>query len=95
MTDSATIVRVTHSFGTSQERAYDAWLKPDVVGTWMFGPRLRDEEVIHLKTDPRVGGTFSFLVKRLGVAVDHVETYRVVRMASGCAPRPSHGPEMD
>jgi uncharacterized protein YndB with AHSA1/START domain len=69
-------VRVTHSFSASAERVFDAWLKPDMVGLWMFGPRLRDEEVVHLKTDPRVGGRFSFLVKREGTAFDHIGTYR-------------------
>jgi uncharacterized protein YndB with AHSA1/START domain len=72
------IVRVTHSFSASPERVFDAWLKPDMVGTWMFGPRLRDEEVVHLKTDPRIGGTFSFLVKRQGMEIDHVGTYREI-----------------
>ena len=72
------IVRVTHSFIASAERVFDAWLKPDLVGIWMFGPRLRDEQVIHLKTDPRVGGRFSFLVKRQGTEIDHVGTYREI-----------------
>lgn len=73
-----TIVRVTHSFSVAAERVFDAWLKPDMVGLWMFGPRLRDEEVIHLKTDPRVGREFSFLVKRQGTPIDHVGTYREI-----------------
>ena len=73
-----TIVRVTHSFNAAPERVFDAWLQPDMVGTWMFGSHLREEEVVHLKTDPRVGGTFSFLVKRQGTPIDHVGTYRAI-----------------
>lgn len=72
------IVRVTHSFTAPAERVFDAWLKPGMVGTWMFGPNLRSEEIVHLKTDPRVGGRFSYLVKRQGVEIDHVGIYREI-----------------
>ena len=44
----------------------------------MFGPRLRDEEVLHISADARVGGTFSFLVRRQGQEIDHVGTYREI-----------------
>jgi len=75
---SGVVVRVTQDFSASPERVFDAWFDPDQIGQWMFGPRLRDEEIVHLKTDPRVGGTFSFLVKRQGMAIDHVGTYREI-----------------
>jgi uncharacterized protein YndB with AHSA1/START domain len=48
---------------------------PDGNGAVVFGPRLRDEQVLHLKVDPRVGGKFSFLVRREGGEVDHIGTY--------------------
>jgi uncharacterized protein YndB with AHSA1/START domain len=75
---TAPVIHVTHAFSAAPERVFDAWLKPDMIGIFMFGPRLRDEEVVHLKTDPRVGGTFSFLVKRQGMEIDHVGTYREI-----------------
>ena len=44
----------------------------------MFGPALRDEEVLHLKVDAQIGGTFSFLVRRQGKEIDHIGTYREI-----------------
>ena len=44
----------------------------------MFGPRLRDEEVLRIAIDGRVGGSFSFLVRRQGQELDHVGTYREI-----------------
>ena len=69
-------VRVTQQFTASAERVYDAWLQPEVLGRWMFGPEVRDEEIVHLSVDPRVGGAFSFLVRRQGTEIDHVGEYR-------------------
>jgi uncharacterized protein YndB with AHSA1/START domain len=53
----------------------DAWLDPDMISHFMFGPHMRDEEIIHLINEPRVGGTFSFLVRREGQEIDHVGEY--------------------
>lgn len=72
------LVRVTRSFPVSPEQVFDAWLDPATIGRWMFGPHLRDEEVLHLKVEARVGGTFSFLVRRQGTEIDHVGTYREI-----------------
>jgi uncharacterized protein YndB with AHSA1/START domain len=71
-------VVVTQSFGASAERVFDAWLDPDMIGRFMFGPALRDETIIHLKVDARVGGSFSFKVRRGDVDIDHVGTYREI-----------------
>lgn len=68
-------VRVTRRFEASPERVFDAWLDPVLIGRWMFGPALRDEKILHLEVDARVGGSFSFLVKREGQEIDHVGTY--------------------
>lgn len=79
MTDAADIlVRATQRFSASPERVFDAWFDPDLLGQWMFGPRLREEEILHLKTDARVGGRFSFLVRRQGAEIDHVGGYREI-----------------
>lgn len=68
-------VRVTRFFNASPERVFDAWLVPRTLGMWMFGPRVRDENVVRLDVDPRVGGRFSLKVERGGEVVDHVGQY--------------------
>lgn len=79
MTDKKpAIARVTQHFMAAPERVFDAWLDPKMIGRFMYGPHLRDEEVIHIKTDPRVGGMFSFLVRRQGQVIDHVGEYRAI-----------------
>lgn len=67
--------KVTHVFNAPAERVYDAWLDPQMIGKWMFGPAIRDEELVSVEIDPRVGGAFSFLVKRQALVVDHIGTY--------------------
>lgn len=68
-------VRVTRYFEASPERVFDAWLVPRSLGQWMFGPRVRDENVVRLDVDPRVGGNFSLKVERNGELIDHVGRY--------------------
>ncbi len=77
--DTPLIVRVTRRFTASAERVFDAWLDTKLIGTWMFGPALREEEVLRLTLDPRVGGAFSFLVRRQGLEIDHVGVYREIQ----------------
>jgi uncharacterized protein YndB with AHSA1/START domain len=79
MTTNAPLsVRVTRRYAASAERVFDAWLNPAMIGRWMFGPAIRDEEVLRLQVDARVGGGFSFLVRRDGQEIDHVGTYRQI-----------------
>lgn len=66
---------VTQQLDASPERVFDAWIDPALLGRWMFGPAIRDEEIVRLVTDPRVGGEFSFVVRRDGVELDHVGRY--------------------
>jgi uncharacterized protein YndB with AHSA1/START domain len=70
-------VRVTRHFSASPEQVFDAWLDPEMIGKWMFGPAYpeREEEVVSISLDPRVGGTFSFVVRRQGQEIDHVGEY--------------------
>ncbi|MFY1825309.1 SRPBCC family protein [Myxococcus fulvus] len=76
MTPSKTVqVQLTRLFAASAERVFDAWLNPETLGRWMWGPGVRDEEVLHLRLDARVGGGFSFLVRRKGQDIDHIGTY--------------------
>jgi uncharacterized protein YndB with AHSA1/START domain len=56
--------RVTRRFSAAPERVFDAWLDPEMIGRWMFGPALRDEEVLRIAVDARIGGSFSFVVRR-------------------------------
>lgn len=76
MTDAATVnVRVVRRFAAPAEHVFDAWLTPRVLGQWMFGPSVREEKILRLDIDPRVGGTFSMLVERQGEIIDHLGTY--------------------
>ena len=78
MSTQPVIVRVTRRFHVPSERVFDAWLDPELIGRWMFGPDLRDEQVVRIAVDPRVGGKFSFLVRRGQLEIDHVGTYREI-----------------
>jgi uncharacterized protein YndB with AHSA1/START domain len=66
---------VTKRFAASAERVFDAWLDPDWLGRWMFGPSVREERIVRLGVEPRVGGKFSFVVDRAGTEIDHVGEY--------------------
>jgi uncharacterized protein YndB with AHSA1/START domain len=68
-------VRVTRRFAFPAERVFDAWLDPAMLGRFMFGPQLREEEIVRLTLDARVGGRFSFVVRRQGQEIDHVGRY--------------------
>lgn len=67
--------RVTRRFSASPERVWGAFLDSDMVSRWMFGPALRDEEVVRMTVDARLGGSFSFVVRRQGDEIDHVGEY--------------------
>lgn len=66
---------VTRRFDAPPERVFDAWLKRQMLGQWMFGPAVRDEEIVHLALDPRVGGSFSVMVSRDDAEVEHLGRY--------------------
>lgn len=42
-------------FGASPERVYRAWLEPAMLRRWMVGPNVRDEDLVELTIDARVG----------------------------------------
>ena len=66
---------VSRRFSASAERVFDAWLDPEWIAHWMFGSNVRDERIVRLGTEPRVGGKFSFVVDRAGTEVDHFGEY--------------------
>jgi|SRR5262245_1791278 len=76
--EAAVKVRVSRRFSVSPERVFDACLDPEIIGKWMFGAAVREEEVLRIAVDPRVGGSFSFLVRRQGQEIDHVGKYREI-----------------
>jgi len=83
MTTKAPIqVRVTRRFDATPDRVFDAWLNPEVIGAWMFGPAVREEEVVRITNDPRVGGSFSFVVRRQGEEINHVGEYLEIQRPS-------------
>ena len=67
-------VHISRRYSASAERVFDAWLDPKTLGTWMFG-HVPDEELVRVTVDPRVGGSFSFVVRRKGEELDHVGKY--------------------
>jgi uncharacterized protein YndB with AHSA1/START domain len=76
MTDTSPVkVVVTHRFSASSERVFDAWLDPEMIGKWMFSPTLLEQEVVSISLDPRVGGSFSFVVRRQDNEIDHIGKY--------------------
>lgn len=66
---------VSRLFAAPPERVFDAWLSHDALGRWMFGPAVRDEEIVHLAVTPRVGGRFSVLVSQGEEKIEHTGRY--------------------
>jgi uncharacterized protein YndB with AHSA1/START domain len=73
--DASPLVIVTHAYPFTQEVVFDAWLNPGKVGKWMFGPPLREETIVRMGLEARVGGHFSFVVIREGKEFDHMGEY--------------------
>lgn len=65
----------TRRFALPAARVFDAWLDPEWISRWMYGPQVRDERIVRLDVERRVGGKFSFVVERQGVEINHVGEY--------------------
>ncbi|MFM1801996.1 MAG: hypothetical protein RJA81_1348 [Planctomycetota bacterium] len=61
-----------------KELIFNALISPEMISRWMFGPALREETIIHIKNEPKTGGSFSYLVERDGHLIDHVGVYRII-----------------
>ncbi len=72
-------VEIVKEFSFQPEKVFDAWLDTDFLSKWMFGPDVRDEEIIKLENNPEEGGQFSYVVQREDQDLDHRGTYREVR----------------
>lgn len=68
-------VRVTHRFRAGADRAFSAWLDPELIAEWMLASPIEDEQIVSISVDARVGGHFSFVVRRQGVDLDHRGEY--------------------
>lgn len=66
---------VSRHFSVTAEDVFDAWLNTSMIGRFMFGPDVSDEKIVSLKTDPQVGGSFSYIVRKKEEELDHVGKY--------------------
>lgn len=66
---------VTHSFAAPAEKVFDAWFDPAMISRFMFGPQLRDEQIISIHPGKKVGDSFSFVVRRQGNDYEHMGEY--------------------
>ncbi|MFM1895480.1 MAG: hypothetical protein RLZZ385_554 [Pseudomonadota bacterium] len=77
--DKAVKIRLQRSFAATPEQVFDAWVIPTLLGNWMFGPKVRREEIISLENTPRVGGMFSYVVQRDGHTINHIGRFLEIR----------------
>lgn len=70
---------VTYHFSVPAEDVFDAWTDTFMIGRFMFGPEVRDEEIISIKTEAKEGGSFSFIVKRENEEIDHIGEYMEIK----------------
>ncbi|PJZ70603.1 hypothetical protein CH373_06560 [Leptospira perolatii] len=67
---------VSYHFDAPIKNVFEAWLDPEQIGEFMFGPKVRpNEEVLRIQMDPNVGGDFSFLIRREDAEIDHIGKY--------------------
>jgi len=62
-------------FSVPAERVFNAFLDTKMIGRFMFGPEIREEEIVSLQNEPRVGGSFSYVVRRQGKTFEHTGEY--------------------
>ncbi|MDP9037459.1 MAG: SRPBCC domain-containing protein [Myxococcota bacterium] len=71
--ETTATVRVTRRFRVAPWRVFDSWLDPDKIHEWMLAPA--PGETTRIDVDPRVGGSFCFVVRREGAEVEHAGEY--------------------
>ena len=63
---------------SSPERVFDAWVDPGLTGRWMFNAAItghRNQELVDVRIEPRVGGSFSFVIRGNGHVIDYSGRY--------------------
>jgi uncharacterized protein YndB with AHSA1/START domain len=63
---------VTGLFSATPDQVFSAFLDTRIIGQFMFGPDVRDEEIVSLSNEPVVGGKFTYSVRRQENQIDHV-----------------------
>lgn len=72
-------VTITKNFKSLPEEVFDAWVDTRKISRWMFGPEVREEEIIKLENNPEPGGTFSFVVRRGADEINHLGEYLEIK----------------
>lgn len=68
-------IKIVKEFKAPAEKVFDAWIDPEWLSRWMFGPDVRDEKILKLETNPEIKGAFSFVVQRGEMVINHVGHY--------------------
>jgi uncharacterized protein YndB with AHSA1/START domain len=68
------VAQVSRHIMAPPERVFAGFTDPEIVRAWMStaGP---DEQFVSATTEPRVGGRFSFVLRRGGMLLDHNGEY--------------------
>lgn len=69
--ESAPAICIEKHFSASSERVFDAWFDPEHIASWLFP----SEEIVSMEQDPKVGGTFNFVIRRSGKNIEHSGEY--------------------
>jgi uncharacterized protein YndB with AHSA1/START domain len=69
LADACTAVTVTHQYAASPARVFDAWLSPQLAGSWLFATASRP--MVRVDIDARAGGAFCFVERRAGAIIEH------------------------
>ena len=64
---------VSHTYSSSAERVFDAWLDPDKAGRFLFATP--EGRMIKTEIDPVVGGRFNFTERRGDIDAEHIGEY--------------------
>lgn len=84
--------RVTTQISAPPDQAFDAFLDPGKVAVWMLAG---GGEVLRISVAPRVGGSFSFLIRRGEHDLDHVGDYLELERPSRLAFTWGVAPDVD
>jgi uncharacterized protein YndB with AHSA1/START domain len=66
-------IRVRRRFMASPQRVFDAWLDPEIAGTWLFATASRP--MARVEIDGRVEGAFCFVERRGRRIIEHTGEY--------------------